>query len=78
MGKETMHALKQQFSVTVSGDAAKELQQLALHYDMPVEDVISRAVALTIEYERLGRQGYHLGVSKDAANLDTRFTGIWP
>lgn len=73
-----MYATKKLFSVTVSGDAAKELQQLALRYDMSVEDVISRAVALTIEYERLGRQGYHLGVSKDVANLDVRFRGIWP
>jgi len=73
-----MLRLKRAFRLTVSGDAAKELQQLARHYDIPVEEVLSRAVALTIEYERLGRQGYHLGVSKDAANLDFRFTGIWP
>jgi hypothetical protein len=73
-----MYATKKQFSVTVSGDAAKELQQLARYYGIPVEDVVSRAVALTIEYERLGRQGYHLGVSKEVANLDIRFTGIWP
>ncbi|WP_439518431.1 hypothetical protein [Hydrogenophaga sp.] len=72
-----MIGLKKELRLTVSGDAAKDLQLLARRYDMRLEDLMMRMVALTSEYEQLSRQGYHLGVAKDVSKLDFQFTGMW-
>jgi len=75
--EDYMIGLKKELQMTLSGPAAKDLQLMARHYDMRLEDLLMRMVALTFEYERLSRQGYHLGVSKDVTKLDFNFTGMW-
>lgn len=68
---------KSRLDLTISGDHVIALQEVAHEHNVPLLDLMGRLVVLLLEYEKLSREGYHLGVSKDPSTLDIRLTGLW-
>lgn len=72
-----MSRWRDRLDLTIAGEHAVALQRLAHERDGDLLNLMNRLVTLLLEYDRMSRNGYHLGMAKDPTTLEVQVTGLW-